>query len=534
MIAMKRADTIHRSQVWFITLALIGLTVLQFFLLRFAWELKNQAFVRNVNTALTVTAANLETEEIFDGAVHMLMLTGDGEYSVTQTQRFIKIGSSRMPAPRMEYRPFSRGIIHADTLETPDAAYCWSFEHGVRDSGFIEIDTDFVGATDALSVIVQGERTDLIHRIVGDLVQFEARPIKDRIEKARLDSLLTANLGAVGVDVVPEYGVMEAGRDTLVYTSGQGRPDDLTDSEFKTRLFPLDLAPPHYDLALHFPGEQVYLAGQIWPFSLASIVFMSVIVAGFVRTLRANAAQRRYAEHLVDFVNNMTHEFKTPISTVSLASEALAHDDITDRPDALRRYNAMIREENRRMGDQVEKILQIAQLESGDFELNRSCVDLNELTASVTRSCALRVERQAGSLDFQPYIEPVRVSGDEVHLASVIDNLVDNAIKYAAGAPEITVSTRRDGETIILEVADRGPGIADKDLGQVFEKYFRGHTGNRHDVKGFGLGLSYVKLVIEAHGGRVKLAARTGGGAVATIRLPRLPAEQDPTKETAS
>jgi two-component system phosphate regulon sensor histidine kinase PhoR len=327
---------------------------------------------------------------------------------------------------------------------------------------------------------------------------------------------------------------MEAGRDSLVYASDRGSPDELVASGFKTRLFPLDLAPPHYDIALHFPGEQAYMVGQIWPFWLASIVFMSVIVASFVRTLRANAAQRRYAEHLVDFVNNMTHEFKTPISTVSLASEALSRNDIAEHPEALRRYNAMIRDENRRMGEQVEKILQIAQLESGDFELNRSVVDLNEIAAGVIQAFSLPVERHHGVLTFRSDTESARVSGDEVHLTSVIGNLVDNAVKYADGAPEITVSTRSDGEGVVLEVADRGPGVADSDLGQVFEKYYRGHTGNRHDVKGFGLGLSYVKLVVEAHGGRVRLAARPGGGTVATVHLPRLPDPPDTTGEATS
>ena len=510
----------HRApRLWLITVALVGLTVLQVLLLRFAWELKTQAFVNNVTTALTVTAANLENEEIFEGAVDRLVLEVDEDASVFSTGRHIRIAApDRSPVHDDDREIQWRTVVHADTLRLPDTPGVWQISDGA-DSEWFQFDTEF--GEDAATVMIRGERTSLIRRIVGDLVEVESRPIRERLADAGLDSLLAENLGAVGVTATPAYGVLSVESDSLVYAAGAAAPAALAASPYRARLFPLDMAPPHFDLALHFPDRRAYLAGQIWPFWLASIVFMTLIVHSFVRTLRAHAAQRRYAEHLVDFVNNMTHEFKTPISTVSLASEALARPDIVERPDALRRYNRMIRDENRRMAAQVEKILQIARLESGDFRLNRAPLELDALVAESARAFALQVEQRGGALEVEADTGAV-LDADPVHLGAAISNLVDNAVKYAAGPPDVRVTTRRDADDLIVEVADRGPGVAEADRERVFEKYFRGHTGNRHDVKGFGLGLSYVRLVAEAHAGTARLDARPGGGAVATLRVPVL------------
>ncbi len=513
-------------RVWLIIVALVGLTVLQVLLLRFAWELKTRSFVNNVTTALTVTAANLETEEIFVDAVESFRVeVGGSDSQPSLARRFIRLDRPEGQAPRPRMHAYTGNtLVHTDTLSIPaghrvwhvmeddDQAYGYHFE-----TECVTVETDEPGH---LAVIVQTERDDLIRRIVGDLVTFEPKPIRERLARAGIDSLLTANLAAAGVDAVPEYGVFAADTDSLVYAPDGTRDEDLASPTYKARLFPLDPAPPHYDLALHFPDRRVYLAGQMWPFWLASIVFMSIIVHSFVRTLRAHAAQRRYAEHLVDFVNNMTHEFKTPLSTVSLASEALERPDIAERPDALHRYNRMIRDENRRMVGQVEKILQLARLESGDFRLNRAPVDLDALVADAAGGFALQVERSDGELIVEAGAGGAQVDADAVHLGAAVANLVDNAVKYAEGPPRVCVATRREGDELVVEVADRGPGVPEADRERVFEKYFRGHTGNRHDVKGFGLGLSYVRLVAEAHGGTVRLDARSGGGAVAALRLP--------------
>jgi len=453
----------------------------------------------------------------------LLGLTDKGEVRGLDVRHFITAGTAGDTLADTQIRHLS-GLetVCADSVTIVDGPRIWRFATGEPDTHIVAFEAEMTGDVNTLAVVVKAERTNLIQHIVGDLVDGDTRPIGERLDNADIDSLLAANLHAVGVDARPTFGVMQAGTDSLLITGERGDPEELGTSGFKTRLFPLDPIPPHYDLALHFPDERVYLAGRIWPFWLASIVFMSLIVASFVRTLRANAAQRRYAGHLVDFVNNMTHEFKTPISTVALASEALARDDIASRPDALRRYTDMIRQENRRMADQVEKILEIAQLETGDFELNLAPVDVDALVADVAASFALSIAERGGRLDVSPADRTVRSMADAVHLAGAVANLIDNAVKHAAEAPQIDVEVRRRDDHLAITVADRGPGVPEPERERVFDKYYRGHTGNRHDVKGFGLGLSYVKLVAEAHGGRATLEARRGGGTRAILRLPRL------------
>ena len=216
----------------------------------------------------------------------------------------------------------------------------------------------------------------------------------------------------------------------------------------------------------------------------------------------------------------MTHEFKTPIWTVSLASEAIARPDILERPEALERYNRMIRDENLRMRRQVEKILQIAQLEAGDFHLNVAPVDLHELARDTAEAFALQIEDRGGRLDLDLAAESAFVRGDPVHLGNVLANLLDNALKYSPGVPEIELKTASREGTIVLEVRDHGLGIARADLARVFEKYFRCATGDRHDVKGYGLGLSFVRLLVEAHGGSVNLDSAPGQGTRVVIALP--------------
>jgi len=520
MDSMKRLFRSRRFSAWFITATLAGLSILQLLLLGFAWELKNQAFVRNVDTALSLTAAQLESREIQDRAVELLEHAGGDTLAGAAVFRVAGCEPAAAgPARTRIQHIYADGTVRRDTLTIFDETRVWRMPVDGPETREIEFD---VACTDSAEtyVLVQGERTDLVERIVGDLMAYEARPIHERLSGAEVDSILETHLRGVGVDARLAYGVFETGSDSLVLASDPSLRDVLAASDVRTRLYALDLAPPHYDLVLHFPGERAYLAGQIWPFWLASLFFMSVIVASFVHTLRANAAQQSYAEHLVGFVNNMTHEFKTPISTVSLASEALARDDVRNRPEQHARFNRMIRDETRRMDEQVEKILQIARLESGDLELNLAPLEVDALVSGVVASFELRAGAHGGRIAFEPGVPATRVAADEVHLAGAVGNLLDNALKYTLDAPEITVSTRVEASWLVIDVADRGPGIAEADRRRVFEKYYRGQTGNRHDVKGFGLGLSYVEMMVEAHGGRVDLTGRPGGGTVARVRLP--------------
>lgn len=489
-----------------ITVALAGLMAVQLVLLNIAWDLKDLAFERNVVTALTMTARNLEAGEIAGDALEVIYRIGAGDSLQPRIHRYEFHTTVGEGLPNYPVQLDST-IIGIDAHLTGPMACA-----------------DSVFTTQQLTLVMSQSRSDLIQRIVGDLVVQEPRSIGERLRRSEIDSLLRFNLDEVGIYLVPDFGVIAAGSDSVLLASadrflGTGG-EKLRASRFRTLLFPLDLTPGAFELALHFPGQRGFLLKQVWPLLAASILFVAVIIAAFILTLGTVDRQRRLADRMVDFINNMTHEFKTPISTVSLASEAIDRADILEQPEALRRYNRMIRDENLRMRRQVEKILQIAQVEAGDFHLNLTTVDLHELATGTAETFALQIEKRQGALKLDLAARKSLVRGDPVHLGNVLANLIDNAIKYSPAAPVVGLKTSNRGGCLVLEVSDQGVGIERTDHARVFEKYYRCPTGDRHDVKGFGLGLSFVRLLAKAHGGTVELDSEPGHGTSVTLSLP--------------
>jgi len=295
---------------------------------------------------------------------------------------------------------------------------------------------------------------------------------------------------------------------------------DLLSSDLRTRLFPSDIFSPRHELLLYFPGRSVFLLQQIWLQLAATIVFMAIIVLSFVYTLRTIVDQKRVALLMTDFINNMTHEFKTPLSTVALAVEAIRRPEMITRNEKIQRYSGIIMEENGRMRKQVDKILQMAVLERGEYELHLSTVDAHEILNKAIEGIALQIEERKGTVtcSFEARLSLLRV--DPLHFSNVINNLLDNANKYSSETPRILVSTHNVGEALAIRITDNGIGIRAEDLPKVFDKYYRVPTGNVHNVKGFGLGLSYVKLLVTAMGGKVDISSRYGEGTTAELKIP--------------
>jgi two-component system phosphate regulon sensor histidine kinase PhoR len=248
---------------------------------------------------------------------------------------------------------------------------------------------------------------------------------------------------------------------------------------------------------------------------------VGAIIFCFGYTIRTILRQKEFAVRLTDFINTMTHEFKTPISTIALANEAMIRPEVVRSNTKLRRYNKVIGDENRRMRNQVEKILQMATLEEGEHEFNKVRLDLHEIIQNAVDNIEVQIEARKGNVKVVLNAQQSIVQGDAVHIENVIYNLLDNANKYSANKPNISVSTLNVGGSLVVVVADRGLGIAREHIDKVFDKYYRVPTGNLHDVKGFGLGLSYVKLILEAHGGRVAIKSEPGKGTMVELRFPQ-------------
>jgi two-component system, OmpR family, phosphate regulon sensor histidine kinase PhoR len=269
-----------------------------------------------------------------------------------------------------------------------------------------------------------------------------------------------------------------------------------------------------------FPRKDAMLLSQInfWIFSSAILM---IIILFFAYTTFIILKQKKLSEITRDFINNMTHEFKTPISTIAVSSEVLMKEEIQDNPNKRMRYAAIIQAENKRLKTQVEKVLQMATLEKDDITLNKEMVDVHQIIKQAVGSVNIALEQKQGKIQTKLKAQQSHIEADKVHLTNIIYNLIDNAIKYSGdNPPEISISTRNVKTGIEIVVEDKGIGIAPDDLKHIFKKFYRVSMGNRHDVKGFGLGLSYVKIMIDKHKGNVFAESEPGRGSRFVIRLP--------------
>ena len=365
-------------------------------------------------------------------------------------------------------------------------------------------------------------------------------PLESRIEPAMLDTILRQELDDHGIDGAYTYGIFSKQRRDFVlvdghWVVGERGPYELVSDEREPggTLATSDYAVALYDqvavqppglLMIHFPRRSSIVMGPVWLTIAVSGVLLAIVLGCFAYSIFVIFRQKRLSIMKNDFISNMTHEFKTPIATISLAADSIKNPKVSGSPDKLARFADIIQKENSRMNRQVEKVLQAAQIERGEFKLRPVEVDVNALVREAAEHMALQAERRGGSIAVELGAADGAVVADKTHLANVAHNLLDNAIKYSPEVPRVTVRTEdlRSGN-IRVSVTDEGVGMSREDQRQIFEKFFRVHTGNRHDVKGFGLGLSYVKAVVEAHGGRVDVESAPGRGSTFAVELPRRP-----------
>lgn len=274
-----------------------------------------------------------------------------------------------------------------------------------------------------------------------------------------------------------------------------------------------------YYFGVQFPFLQANLLSQmgIWGFSSAVLL---IVVLFFVYTLLAILKQKRLSEIQKDFINNMTHEFKTPIATIAISSEVLKNPGISKEPDRLLKYATVIENESNRLKQQVERVLQMAQLDEKKIELHTERFDVNDLLKEAVQNCALALPGNRGNIELKLNGAQHTIVGDKLHLTNVINNLIDNAVKYNSNEPQIVVRTYNKKNMFCIEVEDNGMGIAPENHNKIFERFYRVPTGNVHNVKGFGLGLNYVKLIVKAHKGSITLDSTLGKGTIFKIFLP--------------
>ncbi len=275
-----------------------------------------------------------------------------------------------------------------------------------------------------------------------------------------------------------------------------------------------------WELKLIFPEKAEYIKEEMGTMFITSVVLILVVLVMFWRTILSLLKEKKISEHTTDFLNNMTHEFKTPLTNIALAGKMMVKDVNIKQEDKIKHYSGIILEENEKLRLQVEQVLSMTALERGEIPLQKTELDFHQLINDAVKCIGVQIENRQGDLKLQLNANNIVVFGDKSHLTNSLCNLIDNAIKYSKGNPEVSIRTSNVDENLIIAVSDNGIGIKKENQKEVFDKFFRVPTGDVHDVKGFGLGLAYVKKIIELHGGTIQLESEEGKGTTFIITLP--------------
>jgi two-component system phosphate regulon sensor histidine kinase PhoR len=340
--------------------------------------------------------------------------------------------------------------------------------------------------------------------------------VNGEVDSNLLEFLLRSEFEKRNIKVDFEYGVYDCSNEKMKY--GNYVPLQTAKEKVTNKKLP---AWNHYAyyFGVQFPNHEAHLLNQLGIWSFSSVVLLVVIVF-FAYTLFVILKQKRLSEIQKDFINNMTHEFKTPISTIALSTEVLKDPSIVQQPERLLNYTTIIEKENSRLKQHVERVLQMARLDKEDILLKKEVVDIHQLINDAIRNNTHALQEKNGTVTTTFDASRHQLTADKLHVTNVFNNIIDNAIKYSKDAPHIGITTRNVNGSLIVVISDNGIGIGPENQKKVFQKFYRVPTGNVHDVKGFGLGLSYVKTIIETHKGNIRLESELGKGCTFSITLP--------------
>ncbi len=493
-----------------------------------ALEIKEEQFNTAVNSALTNVSYQLERDEAS-------LLAERGNSQLASQGRNIYLGNNSRPLPgiynqqstllSLQYSQHSTGGAYKEEL---------TIEYGRNKpakSTQRDRPGDFPNAFDIISEqdgYVRQQYEDRMNQRARMLelssfaVVLSSLPIEDRIDLSSLGRAIKTELKKQGINMDFQLAIKTFQRGEERFVFGDKNYNPKQQKDYSTLLFQNDLEElikPNY-LFVYFPRRNTFLLKETGILVIPTFVLTAMLIGIFIFTILIILRQKKLSNIKNDFINNMTHELKTPISTISLASQMLRDNTVTNTPKTIEHISGIIFQESKRLTTQVEKVLQMAVFNEGKLKLKFKEVNLNALIQSVVLNFELRVKAKNGELISDLKAEPSVIKGDDVHITNVLFNLLDNAVKYSRDEPKITIASEFKDGSVIISVKDQGIGISKEHLGQIFERFYRVPTGNVHDVKGFGLGLSYVKKIVDAHQGKIKVESAPHKGTKFMIYFP--------------
>lgn len=361
---------------------------------------------------------------------------------------------------------------------------------------------------------------EVIKQLDGETTVSSDQPVAT-FSYQELDSLIAEQLLLNGIDIHPVVGLYNGSERSFLYSSDPQHEQQLEESPYRYNFHPVGVVSNNqFFITLAFPSAQLFLQRNSNLFVYMTFFLVLIIAALFIISLRTLANQRKLDQMKSEFINNMTHEIKTPLATIGLACEMLRDESISQDNTSRQNFIGIINDENQRMRVLVETILQSAKMSNKNFRISPKKVDVHKIIEKVAQSFTLTLSNRGGKMGTSLNADPSVIEADELHLTNLIYNLIDNGIKYSTDAPDISISTDIVNHQFELRVSDHGIGISKEDQKHVFEKFYRVSTGNVHNVKGFGIGLNYVAQVVKLHHGQINLESELGQGSTFIITLP--------------
>lgn len=493
------------------------LFVLQLSYLREVTDMRREQFSESVNRSITRVSHNMEFEETRRGLINDAKkyvrqneLVSRRDTTVAQLNNghavntHLKKDTSAMPlletmpgtpaeklsGEMLHQPPFPKNTITKEMQDVIKKRYVYQYK----------------------------ELNDVVYMLLSES---DSRPISERIDFRDLDRNLKFELANNGINMPYHFRLLDHNGKEIFRCADYDPTGE--DHAVARILFPND--PPNNItiIKLHFPDMDRYIFRSI-RFIVPALMFTVILLLMYVLVIYLILRQRKYTEMKNDFINNMTHEFKTPISTISLAAQMLSDPSVSKNETMFKHLAGVINDETKRLRFQVEKVLQVSLYEHNKARYNKREIDMNKIIEDVAHTYLIKVKNVGGTLKTDLGAEHAIVYGDEIHLTNVIFNLLDNALKYRREEVplELQITTRNDGNNIVISVEDNGVGIRREDIHKIFDRFYRVHTGNRHDVKGFGLGLAYVKQIVGLHDGNIHAESQYGQGTKFVITLPTI------------
>jgi two-component system phosphate regulon sensor histidine kinase PhoR len=483
------------------TLSLLGVTGIQAYWLKNAYDLREEKFESEVGQAL-----NDITERVDDLASLRFLFSNFNVQPFFSENLAPHLGGERLDSSKGDLKLTMR--LGNDTVLLYNADPDDTLFRGGPGSSNIILETR------PEQMMRKGAQLDMLLR---KMVRYELSRRKSDtswMNRSTLDSIIAFELKTRGIDLNFEFAV--ANDKEIIFSSGDWNPKH---HQHTSSLFPNDILTNEM-LSLAFPAKAKYIFSELWVMLLVSLLFTIAIVYTFYRTLSFSLRQKRIGDIKTDFINNMTHEFKTPIATINLAIDALRNPKVRGDDARVEHYSNMIKQENQRMNLQVESVLRMALLDKQELDLDFRKSDVMEVVRGCLDHISLQLESKGGRLQKFFNEQELVLDIDTNHLSNTIINILDNGMKYSVGPPEIKVVTESTQNHFILIISDKGMGMTKDEQKHIFERFFRVSAGDLHNIKGHGLGLSYAKGIIESHGGRIEVESEKGKGSKFYIYLP--------------